>query len=313
MNCLVAIPTFNRRAEVVKAVGAALDLEGDNIRVAVVDDGSTDGTLEALRPWFGHPRFAYIGLGRNVGTARAKNVALALLPFDAITFHDSDDVPLPAKVRMQREILTKDDVTADPCLNWAAAGHIAGERLKVGCVLTRHHLVHPDGSSFEARRALSLVDDFMPNLQMNAGPPGDWILINSGLFRRSLFSRLGGFEDGVEEDRELRNRMVMAGEVIWLIEESLLVKHDSADSLTNSADTGYASERRARDRRKVWAKVDEWRRTGAVQPVPIDLEDVRIAALSPHASLALADDIPVTAGTRTAFAAAAPVRTLSAA
>ena len=301
MKCLIAVPTYNRSQQAVRAAKAALDQHCNDISVAVIDDGSNDDTEGCLAPLFDDPRFTYIRLARNVGTAKAKNVALALLPFDAITFHDSDDVPDPTKVLRQRQILELQTVEANPCLNWALAGREPSSRIDVGIALTQHALITGSGQRFDVKRALSLVDDFFPQLQMNSGPPGDWILINSGLFRRSVFSRVGGFADCIEEDRELRNRLIMAGEVFWLIEDILLTKIDSPDSLTNQGSTGYVSKRRERERQDVWQKVSVWLADRQVQVEPIDLRDVDIASVSRHAKLRLAKDIPVVEGSFVGF------------
>ena len=295
MKCLVAIPTYNREHQVLRAAIAALGQHCNDVTVAVIDDASTDGTRERLAPLFDDPRFAYVRLARNVGTAKAKNVALALLPYDAITFHDSDDVPHATKLLRQRQILELQTIEANPCLNWALAGRQPGSRIDIGVALTQHELITASGARFEVRRALSLVDDFFPQLQMNSGPPGDWTLINSGLFRRSAFQRVGGFADCIEEDRELRNRLVMAGEVLWLIEDILLTKIESADGLTTQNATGYASARREADRRVVWDKVAAWLATRAVPVEPIDLADVEVAEHSRFATLRVAEDLPIDA------------------
>lgn len=293
MHCLIAIPTYNRAGPVQRAVQAAFEQYHHPLSVMVIDDGSTDDTRGVLERWFDRTDFTYIRLARNVGTARAKNVALALAPFDAITFHDSDDIPEPAKVLRQARVLELPNVEAHPCLNWAQAGLVAGQRLHVGVALTTHVFLTADGDRHIMRRSLSMVDDFFPQLQMAAGPPGDWILINSGLFRRSVFQRLGGFTDGIEEDRELRNRIIMAGEVVWLIDEPLLVKIDSDDSLTRETATGYASNRRRLDRERIWAKIEAWRKSGLVEPVPLDLHGVEIDFCSRPSALVAGQDLPM--------------------
>ena len=294
MHCVVAIPTFNRRHSVIRAIDTALAQTYDRLTVVVIDDGSTDGTRDALTRYFDDPRFLYIGLKKNVGTAQAKNVALAMVPFDAITFHDSDDISDPTKVLLQQRALALPTVMADPCLNWSLSGKTTGALMDVAVALTRHWLIAPDGSKVEVKRALSLVDDFFPHLQMNAGPPGDWILINSGLFRRDVFCRLGGFENCIEEDRELRNRLIMNGEVIWLIEQPLMIKIDSTSSLTGESTTGYLSERRQRDRARIWKAVEDWRRHSTLNPpVQIDLGSVEIDYVSRPAGVRLATDIPI--------------------
>jgi glycosyltransferase involved in cell wall biosynthesis len=300
MRSLIAIPTYQRAHQIGRAIDAALTQSQDDVTVAVIDDGSTDATEQACREWFDNPRFVYVRPGHNLGTAGAKNVALALVPFDAITFHDSDDIPHRDKVLRQQRTLARNDLGADPCLPWAltGAGQPESGIAQLDIVLSAHEFLAADGSRARIARTLSLVDDFFPNLQFGAGPLGDWVLINSGLFRRDLFARIGGYHDSVEEDRELRNRALMAGANIWFIDDVLLSKYDQPDSLTATGATGYFSERRARDRTEVWEAVAAWRPGTAPQPVAIDLPDVGLAFVSAPERLAVASDILLTPATR---------------
>ena len=280
MQCLIVIPTYNRSALIGRAVVSALAQTLETSHVMVIDDGSTDDTYKVLTPFFDNPRFCYVRLGANVGTARAKNVAIAYGVYDAVTFHDSDDIADPNKLLLQARCMARQDVYADPCLNWAQSGIKSATQLEIGLVLSQHWLIGADGSRRKISRALSLVDDFFPNLQMNAGPLGDWILINSGLFAKRVFEKVGGFQNCVEEDRELRNRILMQGEVIWLLEEPLLTKIECDDSLTVAQDTNYASPQRQVDRDLVWERAMSWR-TGSPAPrLGIDLENVIVDHVS---------------------------------
>jgi glycosyltransferase involved in cell wall biosynthesis len=300
MSSLIVIPSYNRAHQIGRAIIAALDQSQDDVMVAVIDDGSEDDTHTACSRWFEHPRFIYIGLNRNLGTAGAKNVALALLPFDAVTFHDSDDIPDRDKVLRQQRILERQDLTADPCLPWSLTGgqQKPGAVAVVDIVLSAHQFLSADGNSTRIARTLSLVDDFFPNLQFATGPLGDWVLINSGLFRRALFMRIGGYVDSVEEDRELRNRALMHGANIWFIDDVLLTKYEQQDSLTAQASTGYRSAQRENDRAKVWEAVRDWRTGKTPCVVQIALNDTGLRFVSAPERLRVAADIPMTDATR---------------
>lgn len=300
MQSLIVIPTFQRAHQIGRAIEAALAQSQDDVQVAVIDDGSTDDTQTACSRWFEHGRFNYIRLGGNLGTAAAKNAALALLPFDAITFHDSDDIPHRDKVLRQQRTMERADLGADPCIPWHLTGgdQRPGEQAMLDIVLSAHEFLSANGDSSRIARTLSLVDDFFPNLQFAAGPLGDWVLINSGLFRRTLFTRIGGYRDSVEEDRELRNRALMAGANVWFIDEVLLAKYEQSDSLTATGDTGYFSDRRKDDRAQVWDAIAAWRPGVAPPVVPIDLRDVGIAFASEPSRLAVVSDISLTEPTR---------------
>ena len=295
MHSAIIIPTYNRAHLIGRAIKASLKQTVEDKLVVVVDDGSTDHTQAACAPFFGDPNFLYIRLGRNLGTAAAKNVALALVPFGAVTFHDSDDVPHRDKVLRQVRTLERDDLIADPCLPWHInnKSQSAGGQANIDLVLTAHKHIGADGTSARIARTLSLVDDFFPGLQFGAGPLGDWVLINSGLFRRSILAKAGGFCNGVEEDRDLRNRALMHGANVWFIDTPLLTKFEQADSLTAHEDTGYRSERRVKDRADVWQSVIDWKASGNAPVVPISFPDIVLAFVSNSARVRIADDIPI--------------------
>ena len=275
----IVIPTYNRAHLIRASVEAALGQSHPHCIVTVVDDASQDSTREILSDFRTNPRFNYIRLSQNGGTAQAKNVGILFSPSDAITFHDSDDVPHRDKVIRQARVIGNEEIGAHPVLNWKLANRVPGSKIQVGAVLTHHELILPNGERVEIRRTLSLVDDVFPNLQMAAGVPGDWTHVNSGLFHSSVFRKLGGFSDCIEEDREFRNRLILSGEVIWVIPEVLLTKIETPDSLTQSSDTDYDSERRQRDRQRVWKMVEDWFHTREVPTAPLDLADLRIAEI----------------------------------
>ena len=293
----IIIPTHNRAHLIETAVKAALEQSWWNSQVTVVDDGSQDNTERVLSPYFDRADFNYIRLRRNLGTAGAKNAGLLFTNGGAVTFHDSDDIPHRDKVLRQVRVMAREGMRADECLNWSLIGQKSGAELTVEAVLSRHDLILPDGRRVEVARELSLLDDVFPNLQMGAEVPGDWTHINSGLFRHDLFTKLGGFEDCIEEDREFRNRLILNGAVIWMIRAPLMTKIEHADSLTQSTESDYDSARRKEDRQMVWAKVDTWRQSGRIKPVPLDLPGLAVDFVSNPAVLTLRD-LPMTESTR---------------
>lgn len=283
----IVIPTYNRQRLIGQAVAAALSQSHPDTVVIVIDDGSTDETRGVLRRFGQDPRFCHVRLARNVGTAQAKNVGIMLAGDRAVTFHDSDDLPHRDKVLRQARVMARRDIRADACLNWKLANRRPGSSLRVGLVLTHHELVMPDGRAHAIRRDLSLVDDVFPNLQMGSEVPGDWTHVNSGLFHPQLFAALGGFSDCIEEDREFRNRIILSGEIVWIIPELLLTKFETEGALTQDRQTDYHSDRRRADRAHVWAQIETWLRSQHVAPCPIDLPAGLIAEISNPDILAL--------------------------
>lgn len=99
----VVIPTYNRREMVREAVTSALAQTLDDIEIIVVDDGSTDGTAEALTAEFGDR--IRVEVQSNQGESVARNRGIELARAEYVAFLDSDDMWLPEKLAAQIEIL----------------------------------------------------------------------------------------------------------------------------------------------------------------------------------------------------------------
>ncbi len=100
----VVIPTFNRRVLVAKAIDSALQQTHRSVEVIVIDDGSTDGTGEALAPFRDRIRYLYQA-NRGVSGALNAGIALARAPWIAVLA--SDDLWLPGKLEAQVRALER--------------------------------------------------------------------------------------------------------------------------------------------------------------------------------------------------------------
>lgn len=287
LPCAIVIPVFNRQNMIAHAIQAALAQSHPDCIVIVIDDGSGDATWQEMLGFSAHARVSLIRLTRNLGTGPAKNIGIMLAGRRAITFHDSDDRPDPDKLLRQARALGQTGLRPDPCLNWQIFGRPMDQPVSLGAVFTHHDLILPDGRHVEIKRGISIVDDVFPNVQLGTRVPGDWLHINSGLFHPRIFAQLGGYADTIEEDRELRNRIVLSGQPIWIIEESLMTKIETADSLTQSVDTDYLSPARRAARHQVWQEVEAWIKTRSVTPKPVRLAADAIRSITNPAILSL--------------------------
>lgn len=303
----ITIPTYNRDFCLDKAIKAALDQSYTNVSVTVVDDGSSDNTYDCVKKYFDLPNFCYIQLESNGGTAQAKNVSIMFSDYDAITFHDSDDIPDENKVLLQLRALNQQGHVADSILNWQLMGHEPESQLEVDVVVGTHKMIKLDGSMHHISKRMSLVDDFFPNLQFPSKTEGDWILINSGLFRKKVFQETGGYLDSVEEDRELRNRLIGSGYLFYFVETPLLTKIEMDVSLTVSDDTGYRADRRQQDRQQVWDRLKLIKRAEDIPQLkqqlrePVDLTKVRFRKVSNPGMLTFNSNIPHAEGSDAAL------------
>lgn len=90
--CIVVC--FHNAGDAVEHALAWLDRLGRGAEIVLVDDASRDRTLERLRAWSAaQPHATVVGLERNHGPARARNVALGYVRRDYVWFVDDDDEP----------------------------------------------------------------------------------------------------------------------------------------------------------------------------------------------------------------------------
>ena len=97
----VVIPTYNRSHYVVEAVESALAQTTGDLEVIVVDDGSQDGTVDALSPYMDRIRYLF---QENRGMAAARNRGIDEARGEFVGLLDSDDRWEPELLADVREI-----------------------------------------------------------------------------------------------------------------------------------------------------------------------------------------------------------------
>ncbi len=106
----VIIPAYNTEAYIEKAIKSALDQTFNDIEVIVVDDASTDKTVEIAKSFIDE-RLKVIVNQQNVGAAAARNRALKTATGEWIAVLDSDD--WYALERLEKLVLLANEKNAD--------------------------------------------------------------------------------------------------------------------------------------------------------------------------------------------------------
>lgn len=88
----IIIPTYNRRQQIKACIDSVLAQTFHDYEIIVVDDGSTDGTAEAIRSYDDRIRFIQQA---NRGPAAARNTGIRQATRDYVAFLDSDDLWFP--------------------------------------------------------------------------------------------------------------------------------------------------------------------------------------------------------------------------
>lgn len=142
----VIIPVYNAEKYVVYTVESALRQTLSGIEVILVDDKSTDGSLQLLRDRFGeNERVRIIALPENGGVSAARNRGIREASGEYLAFLDSDDAMCP-------DMLEK--------MYAAAKAHDADVLHTTGCLLPAVFPVPDDMTALAPTEYKRLVPEF---------------------------------------------------------------------------------------------------------------------------------------------------------
>jgi len=94
----VVIPTYNRAPFLEATLGTVLSQTYPHYEIIVVDNASTDNTVELLQPYVQDGRIKFIRHERNFERARSRNTGMSAARGDFVTLLDSDDFMYPSNL-----------------------------------------------------------------------------------------------------------------------------------------------------------------------------------------------------------------------
>lgn len=195
----VAIPAYQAERWLGETLESVFFQTSPPDEIVVVDDGSTDGTVDVARR-FGAP-VRLVSQDRNGGPAAAYNRAFQEAKGDYVAMCPADDLWEPRKLELQREVLT-----ARPDIDVAFGG------ARYFGLEERDFVGPPDEGVLDAERFFSA----MYRADLVAAP--------TAVVRRELHHRLGGFrEDLAGEDYEFWMRALKC-RAVFFYDPRLLVR-----------------------------------------------------------------------------------------
>ncbi len=212
----VIVPVYNGAAHIVETVESVLAQTYADLELIVVDDGSTDGTAELLRPYRGQLRLVQQS---NQGVSAARNCGLRLALGHFVLFLDGDDILYPDKLEQQVALLEADHSLGAVHSGWRLVDEY-GRPLRNIC-------------PWQQSPALSLSDW----LQWKP------VFLGAMLFRRSWLQRIDGFRTDLRqaEDTDFLLRLALAGcPMRWL-------EHVTIDYRQHGAGVMQNGRRQAKD------------------------------------------------------------------
>ncbi len=212
MKVSVVMPVYNAEATVSQTLESLRAQTFQSLEIIVVNDGSTDGTLEILR---NQPDIKLLDHSHR-GIVPALNDGLAAASGEYIARMDADDLCHPERIEKQASFLdTFPEIGIVGCRVGFGGDHKkqAGYAAHVDWI---NELIEPDDIA---------LNRFVES--PFAHP--------SVMFRRKLFEEFGAYRDGpFPEDYELWLRWMANGVKAGKIDEKLLTWNDPPDRLSRT-------------------------------------------------------------------------------
>ncbi len=205
----IIVPTYNRRMWIGECLDAIARQTYQNFEVIVVDDCSTDGTVEWLRS---RPEYRSVRIHsqeKNGGASVARNTGIKLAKGDLITFIDSDDVLEPTHLETAVKFFQRYPSLGLFCCDAIMIGS-DGEILNEG---RSWHTINGQIKHYPVQSGLrSLTDIFL----FSNSFPGFTL-------RRDVFDRVGYLDQGIFplDDYDLALRVAGAGYQVYYCHQPL--------------------------------------------------------------------------------------------
>jgi glycosyltransferase involved in cell wall biosynthesis len=196
----VVLPVYNAATFLAMAIESILQQTFQEFELIIVDDGSTDNTLEVIHPYLVNPKVKVIQ-GEHKGLSSALNLGIAEAQYEWIARMDADDIALPERFARQVEsIRSHSEVVA-----WGTyAFYISAQGKKLGLAASGPTSIQ----DFEHRRDEGhLVQLIHPTV----------------VLKKEVLMAIGGYRTEFEpvEDLDLFNRMTAYGPVLAIPEPLL--------------------------------------------------------------------------------------------
>lgn len=228
MDVTVVVPMFNAQATIGRCLDSIAAQTSAAARVVVVDDGSTDGSVEIARA-HGLAGLEVVANFVNRGPGAARNDGARRATTDWLAFLDADNVWQPTFV---------EEVSAALAQLGAEFASTGGTRSLLSRRTVKRLLDEPPVATERSRDFWRIAARFLPAVP------------SSTVVARELFERVGGFPEDVftGEDITLAARLWLAAKRFVFVNKPLYISIQRGDSLT-------AGRRRYRDVRLLLGRV----------------------------------------------------------
>ena len=182
----IIIPLFNKEKYISETIESAFSQDYPNIEIIVVDDGSTDQSLEIVQRYKGKIQ---IHTQVNQGAPRARNFGFRKSKGEYIQFLDADDILGPKKISSQ-------------------VGRLTGEQFAIATCPWVH-----DNEALESRKSIYKDFECSADLLHAIWSSGEFFNPASWLLPRDIVEKAGPWDEEllVDQDGEYFARVLLQG------------------------------------------------------------------------------------------------------
>jgi glycosyltransferase involved in cell wall biosynthesis len=181
MNISVIIPVYNAQSTITRAIDSVLAQTHSVDEIIVIDDGSTDGTAQAVQKYGAAIRYFYY---ENAGLAVARNRGIDKAKSEWIAFLDADDEWLPWCIESHVKLHAQ-----NPAIKWSHC-HVEG-------VLDGSHLTIPIPQGLQEEMKCNGTVSYF-DAQLKGLPCGAC----GFLIHRSVFDEVGKFDPAMRTGQD---------------------------------------------------------------------------------------------------------------
>ena len=221
----VIIPTYNRRRWIGECLDSLRAQTYAHVETLVIDDCSTDGTVEWLSS---EPRYAFAQVHRqpaNGGASLARNAGIRVARGELIAFIDSDDLLAPTHIERAVEVFRT--------------------RPGLGLFCCDSTMIGPDGEVINGGRTWHDTQGEQKHYTVRSGPRSlKDIFLFSNIFpgftlSRAAFDHVGCFDQSLfpMDDYDLSMRVAGAGYEVYYCHEPLALRREHTGQCSGFANS----------------------------------------------------------------------------
>ncbi len=199
----VAMPVHNALPFLDDSIKSILAQTLSNFEFIILDDASSDGSVERLREWSSRDKRIHLHESKkHLGLAASSNAVVAMTRASFVARMDADDIAHPDRLRRQWNVM-KDSrdvaVVGTLCNGINASGREVRPRDRWRLVRRSARIPFPHGSA---------------------------------MFRREMFEQVSGYDERIQrgEDQDLFSRMAAHGRVVTLSDVLYSYRYHSSNA-----------------------------------------------------------------------------------